>query len=256
MYLLCMLQETKILIRLILCLAFAENVDMGWDPTIRSEYRGNERLFDIELCGKLYKTVSSNILSQRREDSISSFGTRVYKAYRADDVEEKEHLIIKDYWPPDYSETEDIRQKKMLDEITDSSERKLVERTLLTPISCERVKVGDREDHTKETILRGVCPDGAYKVVLPYEQEETGTFLSLRPDSFIDLVEEPILVTDPSLGGKVNKKIYVNRWHYRIAYKEVATPYKDLRNLKDMALVLEHVIQGKAISLTKQKYTY
>ena len=222
---------------------------MGWDPTINPEYKYNERILDIKICGEHYKTSTSNIVFQHSDTQFCSSGTRIYKAFRADDIEEKEQLIIKDYWPTDFLETEDIRQKKMLDDITDPLERQLAERLILTPISCERVKVGDREDHTKETILRGELPNVACRVVLPLELGETGAFLPLGSDSWVDLVEEPYLKSDCRPEMMNNKReVYINRWHYRIAYKEVAIPYNDLRSLKDMALVIEHAIQGKSVS--------
>ena len=221
---------------------------MGWDSTMSSEYKNNDRIFDIEICGNHYKTSSSNIVFQHDDDDMCSAATRIYKAYRADDIEEKEELIIKDYWPTELLDTEDIILKKMLDDITDPLERQLVERSILTPISCERVKVGDREDHTKETILRGELPDRACRVVLPLELGETGSLLPLGSDSWVDLVEDPYSNTDPRLEGTDDKETYINRWHYRIAYKEVAIPYKNLRSLKDMALVIDHAIQGKSVS--------
>ena len=72
--------------------------------------------------------------------------------------------------------------------------------------------------------------------------------------SFTDSAESPSLddSADTSLltvrdalpsDDRRNKKSYVNRWHYRIVYKEIAVPYADLRNSKDMALVLEHVVK-------------
>ena len=220
---------------------------MGWDSTMNSAYKDKKRIFNIEICGEYFKTSSSDIIFQYDANKICSSGTRIYKAFRATDVEE-EQLIIKDYWPTDYSDTENIRQKKMLDDITDPLERQLAERLILTPISCERVKVGDREDHTKETILRGELPNGAYRVVLPWESGETGAFVLEGPSSYVDLIEEPYWNSDHVLEGKENKKLYDHRWHHRIVYKEVAIPYVNLRNLRDMYLVLEHAIQGEFVS--------
>ena len=299
---------------------------MGWDSTIISEYKSNNRIFDIEICGNHYKTSSSNIVFQYNDIKMCSAATRIYKAYCADDIEEKEELIIKDYWPTDYLDTEDVRLREMLNDITDPLERELVERSILTPISCERVKVGDREDHTKETILRGESPNRSYKITLPGERGEKGTFILRGPNSFVDLVATPssddstnpqssndstdtsseddgtksksppsdgstkLLPSDkimksppldnnaeflslkkgsetPSLDKSAesspsndlvvrgvlpsddtaNRKSYVHRWHYRIVYKQVAIPYEDLRNLKDMILVLEHTARGESL---------
>ena len=321
------------MIKLILCLGFADKVEMGWDSTMSSEYKNNDRIFDIEICGNHYKTSSSNIVFQYDDIKMCSSATRIYKAFRADDVEEKENLIIKDYWPTELLDTEDIILKEMLNDITDPLERELVERSILTPISCERVKLGNREDHTKETILRGESPNMSYKIILPGERGEKGTFILRGPNSFIDLVAIPpsddgtsLLSSDDSMnssspddgtrepssydktkpksipsGGSTkspssvkirksssldknaeslslnsgsdmpfldksaesspsndlvvrgvlpfddtaNRKSYVHRWHYRIVYKQLAIPYEDLRNLKDMILVLEHTAQGE-----------
>ena len=311
---------------------------MGWDSTMSSEYKNNDRIFDIEICGNHYKTSSSNIVFQHDDDDMCSAATRIYKAFRAGDIEEKEELIIKDYWPTELLDTEDIILKEMLNDITDPLERELVERSVLTPISCERVKVNDREDHTKETILRGESPNMSYKIILPGERGETGTFILRGPNSFIDLVPTSSTddstnslpsddITDPSSSNDsakappsddrtkskspppgdrkepklspldkivkspclddnmkslslnsgsdmpfldksieslssddlvvrevlpfddtANRKSYVHRWHYRIVYKQFAIPYEDLRNLKDMTLVLEHTVQGESVS--------
>ena len=35
---------------------------MGWDSTMSSDYKNNDRIFDIEICGNHYKTSSSNIV--------------------------------------------------------------------------------------------------------------------------------------------------------------------------------------------------
>ena len=322
---------------------------MGWDSTMSSEYKNNDRIFDIEICGNHYKTSSSNIVFQHDDDDMCSAATRIYKAYRVDDIEEKEELIIKDYWPTELLDTEDIILKKMLDDITDPLERELVERSILTPISCERVKLGNREDHTKETILRGESPNMSYKIILPGERGETGTFILRGPNSFIDLVPTPSTddstnslpsddITDPSSSNDsakvpssddrtklkspppgdrtepklppsdgstklppsdkiakspclddnmeslslnsgsdmpfldksieslssddlvvrevlpfddtANRKSYVHRWHYRIVYKQLAIPYKNLRNLKDMSLLLEQTVQGESLFQT------
>ena len=51
---------------------------------------------------------------------------------------------------------------------------------------------------------------------------------------------------------KANRSIkYVDRWHYRIVYEEVAIPFYKLDNINDMILVLEHSVGGKPIALPK-----
>ena len=132
------------MIRLITSLAVANRADLGWDTTINPKFEKNGRLFDIRIHEELYKTSSSDIVFQHDEKKIYSSGTRIYKAVRANDIEKKEYLIIKDYWPVDFCDTEDIKQKKILDDISDPLEREVVGVSMLTPIAGERVKVGGR----------------------------------------------------------------------------------------------------------------
>ena len=209
---------------------------------MNADYEGNVRTYDIEICGKHYTTSSLDIISDADDEDIYSSGTRIFKAFGVDENGVKETYVIKDFWPIDYCETEDVRQRRMLDDICDPKERELVKKHILTPIASERVKVGDKEDHTKNTILRGENPNAACKVVLPDDLKgKKGDFYPTN--AWIDVTEDP----SPDMIWKLELgryKAYLHRWHYRIVYKEVAIPYRKLSDLRDMSLVVEHSIEG------------
>ena len=219
---------------------------MGWDTTITAEYRKKERVFDIKIRGEHYKTSSSDIILGVNEEHVYSPGTRVYRAYHENDMEKREPLVIKDYWPLDFRDTEDLLRDKLLSDISDVAERELVEKHTLTPIASERVMIRDCEDHTKHTILRGEYPTSAYKVVLPEQDPgHMGFFLLQGPDAWTDRIEEPNPDTDSE---SERRRAYGYRYHYRIVYKEVATPLLELRNIKDILLVIKHSVKGESTS--------
>ena len=227
------------MIKVVLSLVFADKVDLGWDPTVAAEYDGKQRLFEFEVDGRYYKSSTENIIAETRVDDVYTSATRIFKAFTVDDQEEKNPVVIKDYWPPDDFETEDVIWQKILEDIRDEEERELFKRMTLTPIVSGRVRVGDGEDHTEKTILRGKGPINRHKIRLP-----DGT--NARDDSSSSDFEEADEQTpDPSRKPK-DRRTYKHRWHYRIVYQEYAVPYNKLRNLDDMLLVLVCAVKGES----------
>ena len=105
------------MIKLILSIVFAEESDLGWDQTIKADYRGNVPVFDIEISGRHYKTNESNIISEYNEDRIFNSGSRIFKAFDVKDKAKKNPLIIKDHWVMDLLDSEDDIQKMILEDI-------------------------------------------------------------------------------------------------------------------------------------------
>ena len=77
---------------------------------MNADYEGNVRTYDIEICGKHYTTSSLDIISDADDEDIYSSGTRIFKAFGVDENGIKETYVIKDFWPIDYCETEDVRR--------------------------------------------------------------------------------------------------------------------------------------------------
>ena len=228
------------MIKVVLSLVFADKVDLGWDPTVAAEYAGKQRLFEFEVDGRYYKSSTENILAETRTDDVYTSATRIFKAFTVDDKKGKNPVVIKDYWPPDDSETEDVIWQNILEDISDEEEREMFKRMTLTPIVSGRVRVGDGEDHTEKTILRGKGPISRHIIRLP-----DGS--NARDDSSLsDSEEEEDERALDSSRKLSDRRIYVHRWHYRIVYQEYAVPYNKLRNLDDMLLVLECAVKGES----------
>ena len=237
------------MIKLILSIVFAEESDLGWDQTIKAEYKGNIRVFDIEISGKHYKTNSSNIISEYNEERIFNTGSRIFKAFDVKDRAKKNPLIIKDHWFIDFYNSEDDIQKMILEDIIDPDEREIFKRSTMTVVASGRVQVGGRDDHTRDTILRGVFPRRAYKITPTngYKGERSEYTLLKRNKFWLEACGVPSPWKQCLI--KFRKRgMIIHQYHHRVVYKEVAIPYHKLRNLEDMVLVLKHSIEGTGIN--------
>lgn len=206
----------------------------------------SKRLFDFEIAGKHYTSNSTKILEDLKANGIYTTGTRIFEALCSEETGEKKSVIIKDYWPADTHDSEDIIQQKILTCITEGEEKDVFKSSTLTCIASERLKVDGKEDHTKKTILHGKPPRAAFKLNLP--NEEIG--VKNKPNasqtvSYLNSCAETRSQLKKLRNNQGRECIY--RFHYRIVYEEVAIPYYKLRNLKDMMLVLEHSIKGMFI---------
>ena len=233
------------LIKLILSISFAEESDLGWDQTIKARYKGNTRVFDIEISGKHYRTNSSNIISVYDEDRIFNSGSRIFKAFDVKDRAKKNPLIIKDHWFIDFYNSEDDIQKMILEDIIDPDEREIFKRSTLTVVASSRVQVGGRDDHTRDTILHGLSPTQAYEIFPPNNSEEKKGGVNLLKE--YKFWREACALPSTSSLQFAEMKVFgilFHRYHHRVIYKEVAIPFHRLRNLEDMVLVLSHSVEG------------
>ena len=236
----------KDLIWIFLSLSFASKEDLGWDMSIKStlDATKNKRWYDIEVGGEHYHTSESDMISGEKADGLVTSATRIWKAKRDRDGTD---VIIKDFWPSDERETEDAIRKKILDDIEGSKKRKFFRRHTLKPISAGRVKCNGKDDHTKDTILRGRSPDTTESHKIP-----TSSCLSLSkskggnsttPGVATEMKDDTQLLSRELERNQPTK--YHHRYHYRIAYKEVTVPYYKLRNTDDMMTVIIDAVESE-----------
>ena len=239
------LQQPKILIKLILSISFAEESDLGWDQTIKADYRGNDPVFDIEISGRHYKTSESNIISEYNEDRIFNTGSRIFKAFDVEDKAKKNPLIIKDHWFIDLFDSEDDIQKMILEDIVDPDDREIFKRSTLTVVASGRVQIRGQDDHTRDTILHGISPTQAYQIIPTNDPRGDQTVYNLQND-YKYWREACALPSSLSLQLARTDVLGIlfHRYHHRVVYKEVAIPFYKLRNLEDMVLVLSHSVEG------------
>ena len=145
----------------------------------------------------------------------------------------------------DFHDSEDRIQETILENTNDPDEREIFKRSTFTVIASGRVQVDGRDDHTKDTILRGISPRRAYRIIFPDRYYgRKGKIIPIKKNKFwLEASGAP----SPDSLEKVTENendILFHRYHHRIVYKEVAIPYTRLCNLKDMVLVLEHCVEG------------
>lgn len=153
--------------------------------------------------------------------------------------------VIKDYWPVDGHDSEDVIRQSILDNIKDITEKAAFRESTFTPIASERAKNHGCDEHTRKTILRGKAILKMRKLELL--KEEFGSKENSRAISYK-------LASDISRDGAATMEsnrldIYPDRWHHRIVYNEYATPFYKLKSIKDMILVLEHSVEGTSVNL-------
>ena len=234
------------LIWIFLSLSFASKEDLGWDMSIKPTLNAinDERLYSIEVGGEYYHTSESDMISGEKADGLVTSATRIWKAKRDRDGTD---VIIRDFWPSDERETEDVIRKKILDDIKGSKKRKFFRRHTLKPISAGRVKCNGKDDHTKDTILRGHSPytDKLYKTSIDSGQSSRKNkgSKSAAPGVATEMKDD----TQP-LSRELEqnqRKEYYHRYHYRIVYKEVAVPYCKLRKTGAMIKVIIDAVESE-----------
>ena len=233
-----------------LSLSFASKEDLGWDMSIKStlDAANHERLYDIEVGGEHYHTSESNMISGEKADDLVTSATRIWKAKRDTGGAD---VIIKDFWLDDERETEDNIRRMILKDIKGSKKRKFFKKHTFNPISAGRVKCGGKDDHTKDTILRGHSPD-TYRmhrtsIASRQSSRKSGRCESNRvtPGIVAEMKDD----TQP-LSRELEqnqRKEYYHRYHYRIAYKEVAIPYYKIRNTDDMMTVIIDAVRSEYV---------
>ena len=186
------------------------------------------------------------VFEDSKAEGIYTSGTRIYKAYNVKDTKEEQPLIIKDYWPDEAHDSEAMILKKISKDITDKKDKIIFDHCTLTVIASEKVKVGRNFDHTRKTILHRNVPKGKYNLKLP--NEEVGQKRKSKTLGSKGWQTSKFPVREMLKALRANQSTgHVFRWHYRIVYGELAQPYYELRNYKDILLVLGDSIKGRCL---------
>ena len=145
----------------------------------------------------------------------------------------------------DLLDSEDDIQKMISEDIIDPDEREIFKRSTLTVVASGRVQVGGQDDHTRDTILHGKSPTQAYQVTPSDEFEEEQAEFVIRKSGkyWREACRIPSSLSF-QLAQLQQFGIFFHRYHHRVVYKEVATPFNKLHNLEDMVLVLSQSVEG------------
>ena len=205
----------------------------------------DERLYDIEVGGEHYHTSESNMISGKKADGLVTSATRIWKAKRASDGAD---VVIKDFWPSDERETEDNIREMILESIKDAEKRRFFEEHTLNPISAGRVKCNGKDDHTKDTILRGHSPDTTESHTIPNQTSRKSKGIKstrVTPGLAAETEDDSQPLSRELVRNQRTK--YYHRHYYRIAYKEAAIPYYKLRNTDDMMTVIIDAVRSEYV---------
>ena len=235
----------KDLIWMFLSLSFASKEDLGWDMSIKStlDATKNKRLYDIEVGGEYYHTSESNMIFDEKADDLVTSATRIWKAKRDTGGAD---VIIKDFWLDDERETEDNIRRMILENIKDAEKRQFFEEHTLNSISAGRVKCNGRDDHTRDTILRGHTVESHNISITPSRssrKSQGNKSVRVTPGVAAE-TEDNAQPLSRELVRNTRTKYY-HRYHYRIAYKEVAVPYYKLRNTDDMITIIIDAVESE-----------
>ena len=259
------------MIRFVTSIAFANESELGWDPTIQRERipeqvhsspGGNSSEPEREQVdatryritvhtrlvgddgheGPAVETVyrTTRIIFDHGADALRGRGTRVFEARRlGDNVEIGEPVVIKDVWVDDDREREDKILSQLLND-ADDKDKELVKKYFLTVLACGYVIIGGKVDHTRDLITRGQDIPRGHKFRLPTKALDprpkhlSSTGYPQSWDEF-ELSRAP-----PATHHRFPPKV-----HYRVVFKEVGKPLHDVKTLRDGFHLLADAIAGK-----------
>jgi hypothetical protein len=259
------------MIRFVTSIAFANESELGWDPTIQREripeqvhsspggsssepereqvdatrYRitvhtrpagddGHER----PAVETVYRT--TRIIFDYGADALRGRGTRVFEARRLEDnVEVGELVVIKDVWVDDDREREDRILSQLFND-ADDKDKELIRKYFLTVLACGDVIVGGKVDHTRDLITRGRDIPRGHKFRLPTKALDP-RFKHLSSTGYPPSWDEFELSRAPP----ATHRRFPPKVHYRVVFKEVGKPLHDLETLGDGFHLLVDAIAGK-----------
>jgi hypothetical protein len=237
------IQESETLINIIIRFVSADEVALGWDPTIIRGFHGNgKRYFDITVQDKnrgdkTYRT--SEILFSYSADALRGRGTRVFEGnLLKDGVPSGPSVAIKDAWV-DYDRK---REATILEDFyseADESDKQLIRQYFLTVLMHGDVVVAGNVDDTRGLIRRGKDVPGGSRfplTSLPPLHSTRGLSTGVAPmyyDSALTRVQRPTYQ-------------FSDKVHNRIVYKEIVSPIYTVKRLADGLRILQDALKGRA----------
>ena len=225
-------------------LAFANDVELGWDPTIQRVLVGKEIQYDITFKSppSVYRTVK--ILVDFGADALTGRGTRIFKAYdtKKSSPTEDDYVAIKDAWRDHDRLREDEILGTIFVAIAESNNPDEVEdarKYFLTVLQAEDVKIDDKTDDTLKMFHDCQVPDDCPWWDVSPEKDPS------RRSHFPSAGHIP---TAPLIRAHRNIEVgninICHKIHFRVVFAELGTPIFDLKLLGDVLETLEHALKG------------
>jgi len=226
-------QATSQLIHFFCSVAFADDHQLGWDPSIGRILVNDRVQYEITLNspdGLSTTYVTTNIIADFGAEPMEGRGTRVFEGYRKGDPD-KIPVVIKDTWRAFDRKREDVILKEIFTDMVKvmaEAEAKDAQKHFLTVLDADDVVIEGNLDDTL-CLLRGNNPPSECKT---YE-------IPLEEPSNADELPSETTLTHTVADFKVSHKI-----HTRIVFKEVCETLYAVRDLRGVLQMLLDVLKG------------
>ncbi|KAF9230900.1 hypothetical protein BU15DRAFT_83049 [Melanogaster broomeanus] len=240
------------LIYLFCSLIFANDVELGWDPTIErvlvdGKIQYEIGFYDAEGSPAVYQTVK--ILSDFGADALRGRGTRVFKAFRKPKPQDTEvarvYVVIKDAWRDSTRMREDEILKNILHDIETNlgpSAREDAKQYFLTVLHAEDVMIDNKIDDTLRLLHHENIPaDSRWHDVGAGKEKEPNR--STHTPSTGALPSIPLHLTRRTLPA-VKSEVVHHKIHFRAVFAELGEPIHTLKKLDEVLETLEHALKG------------
>ena len=179
--------------------------------------------------------VTESVLCNISAEEIEGRATRVWKARDKDG----KLVVLKDTWLDETRTPEDVMLKGILETESNEEMISIVKRALFTVVCSGRVVIDGKEDNTKG-ILHGLGlqtrPPGL-RITAP---EDVKVQQGLHGGPGIGPSSKPVT----SVVIAQRNKLF-HRYHYRIVFKEVATPLYNVNSLAQIFTACYDTVMGK-----------
>ena len=204
------------------------------DPSVELVESTEGSFYHINVNDVQYKTLA--ILQDHRPDALLGRGARVFKVKRVGDPEDQTH-VLKDLWleknrRPEHQIYEEIVED--VGRLYSEKEADTVKQYLLTPVDHAIIKVNGIEDDTGTSMLRrnkfeSSSNDDQQPIRLPFHDAARCGNTCTRP---------PHMELDPEKNCRL---------HYRVVFKEYATPISRVCTMRDVFIVLADLMKGQSL---------
>ncbi|KAI6107333.1 hypothetical protein EV401DRAFT_1892135 [Pisolithus croceorrhizus] len=216
--------EPEHLIYFFCSLAFAEDHELGWDPTIQ-RVRGEDLVYQ-----------TTRVISDFSADALIGSGTRVFeerpKSPNGTIVKNAEPLVLKDSWRDCDRDREDIILEQIFADLWEKkgSEQEEAMKYFVTVLAAGNVMVDGKIDST-DSLLRGSD--------LPAERSFYPPPVDEVPKAKLIRSGEGYTPTFPFVPCSTEYSKVPHRIHSRLVFKEVCQPIYELRTLDTVFATLE-----------------
>ncbi|KAI6110910.1 hypothetical protein EDD16DRAFT_1897766 [Pisolithus croceorrhizus] len=234
--------EPEHLIYFFCSLVFAEDHELGWDPTIRRVSVGGKIQYNITVHtdeGKDLVYQTTRVISDYSADTLSGRGTRVFEArlifLNGTSVKDAKPVVLKDSWRDCDRDREDIILNQIFADLLKHKgpeQEEEARKHFLTVLAAGNVMVDGKIDST-DCLLRGSdLSTDRTPHRLPAEEVPKGKPIRSGEGS------TPIFRFAPY--STKHSKVH-HRTHFRLVFKEVCRSIYELRSLDTVFATLEDV---------------